>query len=305
MLAHASTHSANFDENTTATVFSFSVIAYQWGWNYYFPRDVVEVLTVAPSLVGHQRAVSLSGIDPYASLLARTRHEYYSRLTGSTQLSAKHGKYVLNQFLLAALTGLRSSSEHGWSQTGLALEAKQVISGGQGVPAVDMDGLATLSQDSRLLMLKDFGVVSSVLNLRVLAQRLAPTHTSGASVHSTNLSPVGCTPSRLKGGTNAFRAHSTAFYVGNRLANVYSHLASGAALPAEFSLDTRRVSFLHGLLHLAARGTAVVRGLASQDVTPLAYLAGTSGINSDNIGVNLWLSRAAVNTIQAAHPWLV
>ena len=29
MLAHASTHSANFDENTTATVFSFSVIAYQ------------------------------------------------------------------------------------------------------------------------------------------------------------------------------------------------------------------------------------------------------------------------------------
>jgi len=29
MLAHASVHSTNFDENTTATVFSFSVIAYQ------------------------------------------------------------------------------------------------------------------------------------------------------------------------------------------------------------------------------------------------------------------------------------
>ncbi len=29
MLAHASVHSSNFDENTTATVFSFSVIAYQ------------------------------------------------------------------------------------------------------------------------------------------------------------------------------------------------------------------------------------------------------------------------------------
>lgn len=31
MLAHASVHSSNFDENTNATVFSFTVVAYQWG----------------------------------------------------------------------------------------------------------------------------------------------------------------------------------------------------------------------------------------------------------------------------------
>ena len=31
MLGHASTHSINFDENTTATTFSFTVVAYQWG----------------------------------------------------------------------------------------------------------------------------------------------------------------------------------------------------------------------------------------------------------------------------------
>lgn len=31
MLMHASTHSINFDENTAATSFSFTVIAYQWG----------------------------------------------------------------------------------------------------------------------------------------------------------------------------------------------------------------------------------------------------------------------------------
>jgi len=31
MLMHASTHSSNFDENTAATTFSFSVMAYQWG----------------------------------------------------------------------------------------------------------------------------------------------------------------------------------------------------------------------------------------------------------------------------------
>lgn len=29
MLMHASTHSINFDENTAATVFSFTVVAYQ------------------------------------------------------------------------------------------------------------------------------------------------------------------------------------------------------------------------------------------------------------------------------------
>jgi hypothetical protein len=31
MLMHAGTHSSNFDENTTAAAFSFTVIAYQWG----------------------------------------------------------------------------------------------------------------------------------------------------------------------------------------------------------------------------------------------------------------------------------
>ena len=72
----------------------------------------MEVLTTAPSLVGHRRAVYLTGTDPYASLLASRRQEYYARLTGVSQLSAKHGKYVLNQFLLAALTGLKSPAEH-------------------------------------------------------------------------------------------------------------------------------------------------------------------------------------------------
>lgn len=39
MLMHASTHSSNFDENTDSTSLSLSIIAYQWGWNYYFPVD--------------------------------------------------------------------------------------------------------------------------------------------------------------------------------------------------------------------------------------------------------------------------
>ena len=41
MIMHASTHSINFDENTAGTVFSLTVVAYQWGWNYYFPRDII------------------------------------------------------------------------------------------------------------------------------------------------------------------------------------------------------------------------------------------------------------------------
>jgi hypothetical protein len=31
MLLHASTHSNNFDENSTGTLFSLSIVAYQWG----------------------------------------------------------------------------------------------------------------------------------------------------------------------------------------------------------------------------------------------------------------------------------
>lgn len=58
MVMHASTHSINFDENTAGTAFSFTVIAYQWGWNYYFPRDVVTQLEAAPRVVGRGRVVS-------------------------------------------------------------------------------------------------------------------------------------------------------------------------------------------------------------------------------------------------------
>lgn len=58
MVMHASTHSINFDENTAGTAFSFTVVAYQWGWNYYFPRDIVTQLEAAPRIVGRGRVVS-------------------------------------------------------------------------------------------------------------------------------------------------------------------------------------------------------------------------------------------------------
>lgn len=60
MVMHASTHSINFDENTAGAAFSFTVIAYQWGWNYYFPRDVVSQMEAAPRVVGRGRVVCFS-----------------------------------------------------------------------------------------------------------------------------------------------------------------------------------------------------------------------------------------------------
>ncbi len=41
MLMHANTNSSNFDENTDSTVFNLTVIAYQWGWNYFLPKDLL------------------------------------------------------------------------------------------------------------------------------------------------------------------------------------------------------------------------------------------------------------------------
>lgn len=44
MLMHASTHSNNFDENTDTCSMSLTIVAYQWGWNYYFPEDTIKQL---------------------------------------------------------------------------------------------------------------------------------------------------------------------------------------------------------------------------------------------------------------------
>lgn len=58
MVMHASTHSINFDENTAGTVFSLTVVAYQWGWNYYFPRDIISKFESAPRIVGRGKVVT-------------------------------------------------------------------------------------------------------------------------------------------------------------------------------------------------------------------------------------------------------
>jgi hypothetical protein len=91
MLMHASTHSINFDENTSGTIFTLTVIAYQWGWNYYFPRDIVEVCWNAPKQVGH------GGVDHSQD------HNYYDRLLNYTQQNMTT-KFA-NEFRFASKTG--------------------------------------------------------------------------------------------------------------------------------------------------------------------------------------------------------
>lgn len=71
MVMHASTHSINFDENTAGTTFSLTVIAYQWGWNYYFPRDIIAQFEAAPRLVGRGRVVSFEVTNPVDAVQLR------------------------------------------------------------------------------------------------------------------------------------------------------------------------------------------------------------------------------------------
>lgn len=81
MLMHASVHSFNFDDNTAGTVFSFNVLAYQWGWNYYFPSDLIKLFKEGPKRVGHSSIENFATSEPYSLLLARFRTEYLKKIT--------------------------------------------------------------------------------------------------------------------------------------------------------------------------------------------------------------------------------
>ncbi len=81
MLMHASLYSFNFDDNTAGTTFSFNVLAYQWGWNYYFPSDLLRVFRGGPKRVGHGGVESFELSEPYSTLLSRFRYEHVRRLS--------------------------------------------------------------------------------------------------------------------------------------------------------------------------------------------------------------------------------
>ena len=80
MLLHASTHSNNFDENTTGTCFSLTVIAYQWGWNYYYPKDIIGIFSSTPKKVGHNNVDYFNLYDNfYETLLDISRNQILNK----------------------------------------------------------------------------------------------------------------------------------------------------------------------------------------------------------------------------------
>lgn len=93
MLMHASTHSSNFDENTTGTQFCLTVIAYQWGWNYYYPKDIVSIFNSMPIKVGHNNIDYYSVFDDYYSkLLDMSRNQILTKNFSLGIGSSKVGK---------------------------------------------------------------------------------------------------------------------------------------------------------------------------------------------------------------------
>lgn len=91
MIIHANTHSGNFDENTSMTSFALSVIAYQWGWNYFFPVDLLHRINELPLKVGSS-GILVPTNDNYSALLAEARLDYWSRINTRSKHLGRQGR---------------------------------------------------------------------------------------------------------------------------------------------------------------------------------------------------------------------
>ena len=67
MLMHAGVHSSNFDENTDSAAVGVTVMAYQWGWNYFFPLDIIT--TFSPTNCSKLAADVSNNVDSISSSL--------------------------------------------------------------------------------------------------------------------------------------------------------------------------------------------------------------------------------------------
>lgn len=299
MLGHASTHSINFDENTTATTFSFTVVAYQWGWNYFFPREVVELLATAPRLTGRGRVIGGHAQDRYSALLARARGDYVSQLTLNELLTAKHGRHVVSgtlSLLLPVLAGTVETLPQ-WVQLGAASALSGQTAGG----------------DARLLQ----GLVAdTALTRSVQAQALWQRHSHSLLPErlAMTVSPSGTTfvPTQLRGATassaivsghavagvpavqtQGLRPLSSSVWVGNRLQRIHAHMTAASASQ---SLGTR-VSLLAALVR---RQTLAVPFDA---ILPAARFNGIRGLAPTavaNVSLNLNRAIASPTTLAVA-----
>lgn len=249
MLMHASTHSSNFDENVSSTTFTLTIIAYQWGWNYFFPRDVVESLTGGARIVGH------GGIDESRGQLSnefvaeRARADFLLR-AGSRGadfsregLSAAPGTLALLARPDSRLGFMQQASLSDLSSIESELDARDSVS----EPAAE----STLSVAGSLV--DDAGAVAAFGRLRVPAVSLSQTELSwgdslvsiadmeesvvGSDVSADALSLVSeltglpAEPSSLRVWLDdSARSRRSLVASGSRLTSVFEHASATAGL---------------------------------------------------------------------------
>ena len=257
----------------------------------------------SPVLLGHKRVTSVYTQDVYASLLAQARQEYYAKVFSANQLSARHGKHVLNQFLQAAFVGPRYTREHSWLISGLAPALDFTQPGiGQRV-TFGVNGVGAVSSDQLLLLPKDLRLSGCTANAEFLklsayasGQIVGSQSSETSSVPmSRNVQPRAAlfdhSYGKRKGNTNPFRAHNTTVYIGNRLNGIYRHLTSSAPLNEGYTTLSRQSFFIQGLnraLPVNADGSAVCRQV---DASQGSHFEVATRVGSENIGVNLALTR--------------
>lgn len=242
MLAHAGTHSSNFDENTNATAFSFNVTAYQWGWNYVFPKDIGDLLLGAPRIVGRGHTFVPSGVDAYARLLASARLEYENHMQASGFHTAQHGKSTPN-LPLQTLLPVFSDTDAGlpaWANSiplcrpnhsGLfpeLLDSQDPSFAGSSVrvtSALTLTALRALSQSTRILPLlfpEGAGVFNSA-PLVLCGQPVTPDSDLGRFfLEACEDLPASATSQQ----TRLLQLPGMLALVGNRLAAIYQHLTT-------------------------------------------------------------------------------
>lgn len=271
MLMHASTHSINFDENTAATVFSFTVVAYQWGWNYYFPRDIVDKLARGPRIVGRGGIDLNKNHSDYNLLLERARYDYMARLAARGLFSEKNGKEVMSNILsLYARAGNPSQTMALQSEVQLLTSAYNLASW---THSADVNALwygtsfnaptayknpssLNLPAASASWLLSSFGkaryfaidsdpkAVRSFLKLAYpsITQLSQQTKTFAPFNHLTKLtfSAKHAQPLRYVGNTT--RSLPSLSLLGNRLGLIHKHLATSVNLPTHLT-SKRQIAF--------------------------------------------------------------
>lgn len=324
MLMHASTHSINFDENTAATVFSFTVVAYQWGWNYYFPRDVVDKLARGPRLVGRGGIDLNQNHSNYSLLLERARLDYMTRLAARGQLSDKNGKEVmsnlLNLFSRAGNPGqtmaLQSEVQlltSAWTLASWGTEAqinnlwfsslKQrsvvdknpaslALPGSASSWALANNGsaqFATLDpkKSPTTFLTKDFNILNSKIpSTKINLQKFL--NKQPKTSHNNTIAPhYKSQPSRYV--NNTARSLSSIALIGNRLGLIHKHLSSASQFPSQLTAKTRIAYKVQNLLRTDAAFAPM------HNLSP-SFMVSTkrSPVSKANITPNLWLSRTTI-----------